>query len=325
MIDPLSTAPIGRTTVAATRLGLGTAPLGGWPTAITHEDAVATIAGAWDLGIRYFDTAPFYGYGQSERLVGEVLSSKARDQFILGTKVGRLLVPDEEEPAFFQGDHHLRPRTDYSADGARRSLEESLERLGMDRVDVVLVHDPDDHLDEALDGAFVALAEMRAEGTIGAIGAGMNWSEPLAYLARRVDVDCVLLAGRYTLFEQDALDELLPLAEERGFSIVAGGVFNSGLLIDPKPGATYNYAPAGPEVVARAVALKEACARFGVELRHAALHFPLAHPSVATIVAGARTAAEIEENATLLRTPVPEDLWAHLAEEGLIRKDAPLP
>jgi D-threo-aldose 1-dehydrogenase len=324
-MDPLHKTTLGASDVPVTSLGLGTAPLGGWPAAVTPEDGLATVRAAWDVGLRYFDTAPFYGYGQSERWVGEVLRDQPRSSFTLSTKMGRLLVPAEETPALFHGDHHLTAVFDFSYDGAMRSLEESLQRMGLDRVDVALIHDPDDELDEALDGTYRALHDLRSQGVVGAIGAGMNWIEPLVYLASRADFDCILLAGRYTILEQESLDELLPLALEKQFSIVAGGVFNSGVLVDPSAGATYNYAEAPDDIVARARRIHDVCARHGVDPKAAALQFPLAHPAVSTIVTGARTAAEIEANAALMAAPLPSELWEDLRSAGLLREDAPTP
>lgn len=324
-MNPISKTTLGTTTVPVTRLGLGSAPLGGWPNPVSIEDGLATVHAAWDQGIRYFDTAPFYGYGQSERWIGQVLREMPRASFTLSTKMGRLLVETEGEPELFSGDHRHTAIFNFSYDGARRSLEESLERLGLDRIDVALIHDPDDALDEALDGTYRALHDMRAEGTVGAIGAGMNWTQPLVYLASRAEFDCVLLAGRYTILEQHALDDLLPLAIERQFSIIAGGVFNSGVIVNPEGSAMYNYEPAPDDVIARAVRIHEVCRRHGVDPRAAALQFPLAHPAVATVVSGARTAAEIESSTALMATPIPADLWQELAVEGLVDERAPLP
>ena len=326
-MDPAATATIGGTDIEVTRLGLGTAPLGGWPEAITPEAGMDTIEAAWSAGVRYFDTAPFYGYGQSEVWLGEVLGPRDRSSYVLSTKVGRLLEPrrPEDPPPMFQDARPYEAVFDFSYAGTMRSVEESLERLGIGRIDIALVHDPDDHLDASLDGAFVALAELRGDGVVGAIGAGMNWAAPLVYLIERVDLDCVLLAGRYTLLDHASLDDLLPLASERGVSIVAGGVFNSGILADPKPGATYDYAPASPEVLARATRLQELCAEHGATLAAAALQFTLAHPVVAAAVVGARSPAEAQQNADALRTTVPAELWAAMVDAGLLRDDAPLP
>ncbi len=324
-MDPTERTTLGASTVPVTRLGLGTAPLGGWPAAIDEETGLATVQAAWDLGLRYFDTAPFYGYGQSERWLGSVLAAHPRTGYTLSTKMGRLLVETESDPGLFEGDHSHTAEFDFSYDGARRSLEESLERLGLDRVDVALIHDPDDALDEALDGTYRALHDMRSEGIVGAIGAGMNWVEPLVYLASRAEFDCVLLAGRYTLLEQTALVELLPLAIERQFSIIAGGVFNSGVMVDPDGDAKYNYEAAPDAVVSKAVRIREVCHRHGVDPIAAAVQFPLAHPAVATVITGARSPDEIRTNAALMSVDIPSDLWAELATENLIDPQAPTP
>jgi D-threo-aldose 1-dehydrogenase len=322
-MDPFAKAPIGRTKVRVPRLGLGTAPLGGWPAEVPDEQGIATVQAAWDKGVRYFDTAPFYGFGSSERRLGEVLSSQPRDEFTLSTKVGRLLVPEKMDQDFYKGADPYTPVFDFSYDGVMRSLEESLRRLKLDRADIVLIHDPDDHHDEALSGAFKALDALRTDGTIGAVGVGMNWSEPLTRFAREADFDCFLVAGRYTLLEQDSLDNLMPAVEERGMSIIAGGVYNSGVLADPDRQAYYNYTPAPDEIVDKAKAIKRVCDDFGVPLRAAALQFPLSHPAVATVAIGSRTPDEVDDNVTLLSTEIPAGLWETLREQGLIRAEAP--
>jgi D-threo-aldose 1-dehydrogenase len=311
------------------RLGLGCAPIGNLFTEVSEDDARATVDAAWDAGVRLFDTAPLYGHGLSERRVGDALARRPRDEFVLSTKVGRLLVPDgpdgPTEPTIFRDVPAVHPMFDYSEAGVLRSIEESLRRLGLDRVDVVHVHDPDDHADDALTGAFPVLRRLRDEGVIGAVGAGMNQAPMLARFVREAGVDCVLLAGRYSLLDQTGLDELLPLCERDGVAVIAAGVFNSGLLADPRPGATYDYAAAPPELVARARQLDEACARHGVPLRAAALQFPLGHPAVRTVLAGARTAAEMAENAAFIDLPLPTALWDDLVSAGLLPGDVPLP
>jgi D-threo-aldose 1-dehydrogenase len=322
---PVGTARIGATDVEVTRLALGTAPLGGWPTPVPDDQALATLRRAWEVGIRYVDTAPFYGTGKSETLVGEVLSTFPRDQFVLSTKVGRLLVPGKMEPEFFQGGLPFTPVYDYSAEGVEQSLQESYGRLGLNRVDIALIHDPDDHHAEALAGAYPALADAKADGRIRAIGVGMNWAEPLARFAEEAAFDCMLLAGRYTLLEQGSLDNLMPLAVDRGISIIVGGVFNSGLLADPSPGATYNYFEAEPAVLERAQRLEAVCREFDVPLRAAAVQFPLAHPAVACIVVGARSPEEVDDTVAMLRTAIPAELWETLRERELIHPAAPAP
>lgn len=324
-MDPLAKTTLGTSTVPVTALGLGTAPLGGWPEALSEDQGIGTVERAWDLGIRYFDTAPFYGYGQSERWLGKVLAERPRSSFTLSTKMGRLLVDTDDTPELFEGDHRQTAVFDFSYDGAMRSLEDSLGRLGLDYIDVALIHDPDDALDEALDGTYRALSELRDEGVVGAVGAGMNFNEPLVYLATRAEFDCVLLAGRYTILEQAALDELLPLAMENQFSIIAGGVFNSGVMVDPTDVANYNYTQAPPDVIETARKIHAVCRDHDVDPLAAALQFPLAHPSVATVITGARSAEEISTNFGLMGAGIPAELWESLRAGGLLREDAPTP
>ncbi len=288
------------------RLGLGTAPLGGLYRPVDDDTAHAVVERAWELGVRYFDTAPYYGSGLAEQRLGAVLQSRPRDAYRVSTKVGRLLREGRSE---WPGAPPLAAVFDFSEDGALRSLEESLVRLGLDRVDIALVHDPDDHYDEARDGAFRALQRLRDEGVVRAIGVGMNQTELLCRFARETDPDCVLVAGRYTLLDRSAAEELLPLCEDRGITVIAGGVFNSGVLAD---GDTYNYEPAPAAVLERVTQLREICARWDVPVAAAALQFPLRHPAVACALVGCRTGAEIEEDAQLLERQLPDELWPEL-------------
>jgi D-threo-aldose 1-dehydrogenase len=311
--------------------GLGGAPLGNLGAPVTDEDALGAIDAAWSAGVRFFDTAPHYGLGLAEQRLGRGLAGRPRDEFVVSTKVGRLLVPSENahgamDDEGFEVPADLRRVRDYSRDGVMRSLESSLERLQLDRVDILLVHDPDEFYREALDGAFPALHDLRAQGVIRAYGAGMNQSQMLADFVRNTDLDVVLLAGRYTLFEQAALDDLLPLCVSRGVSVVAGGVFNSGLLATHRPGpwATYNYAPPPPDVLSRVSRIADVCERHGVSLPAAAVQFVIAHPAITTACLGARSAAEVERNATLFKATIPHELWTDLKAEGLIRNDAPV-
>jgi D-threo-aldose 1-dehydrogenase len=282
-------------------LGLGTAPLGGLYELVDEETAHAAVERTWELGVRFFDTAPLYGSGLAERRLGAVLQGKPRDDFVVSTKVGRLLHPDASgwEGAYF----------DFSYDGALRSLERSLERLGLDRVDIALVHDPDDHYEEALAGSLRALARLRDEGAVRAIGAGMNQVEMLCRFARDADPDCFLVAGRYTVLDRTAAAELLPLCAERGIAVIAGGVFNSGILAG---GATFDYAAAPPDVVARVDRLRAACAQWGVPLPAAAVQFPGRHPAVASVLVGCRSVMEIEQDVRLLDLELPAELWEEL-------------
>ncbi len=318
--------PLGRTSLQVTRLGLGTAPLGGLYAAVGDEVARATVDRAWELGLRWFDTAPLYGSGLAERRVGAALAARPRDAYALATKVGRLLVPGGAPEQEFWGETSgLAPVFDYSAAGTRRSLEDSLGRLGLDRVDVVHVHDPDEHVRAALEGAYPALAALRAEGAITAVGAGMNQAPALAELARAADFDCFLLAGRYTLLDQSGLADLLPLCAERGIAVIAGGVFNSGLLADPRPGARFDYNPVDDATLARALAVRQVCDRHDVPLAAAALQFPLGHPAVATVVVGARSPQEIADNVALFDLEIPGALWADLKRAGLLPQEVPVP
>jgi D-threo-aldose 1-dehydrogenase len=304
-----------------TRFGFGAAPIGNLFSAISDEDAEGAIEAAWAAGIRYFDTAPHYGLGVSERRLGAVLRTRPRDSYTLSTKVGRLLVPSNDggrdDQGFDMPATHRRV-WDFSRDGVRRSIEESLERLGHDSVDIVLIHDPDDHWAEAVGEAYPALAELRDQGVIKAVGAGMNQWEMLAGFVKETDIDVVMLAGRYTLLDQSGGAELLPLCLERGVSVFAAGVFNSGLLATHDATGSYDYAPAPGALVERARRIAAVCERYDVTLPQAALAFPLRHPAVVSVLAGARSAGEVERNAALAATPVPGDLWSALAAESLI-------
>ena len=339
-IDPTERRPIGRTGLTATCLGLGSASLGGMYRAVADDDAISTIRHAWDLGVRFFDTAPLYGYGAAERRIGTTLRDRPRDAYVLSSKVGRLVFEPGTVPAGADVDPQVldgrvdgvyadvggrRIVFDYSADGIRRSLEASLERLGLDRIDIALIHDPDTHWEAAIGEAFPALARLREEGMIRAIGAGMNQAPMLARFAHEGDFDVFLCASRYTILDHSALDELIPACEARGASILVGGVMNTGLLVDPKPGARYDYVEAPPEMIDRARRLAAVCERHGVPLRAAAVQFPLAHPVVASVVAGVRSIAHLDDYPALMRVPIPADLWAELRQEGLIRPDAPTP
>jgi D-threo-aldose 1-dehydrogenase len=338
--EPTERIAIAGGAVEVTQLGFGAAPIGGLYRPIADDDAIATVERAWELGIRLFDVAPLYGYGAAERRLGRALAGRPRDAFAVSTKVGRLVKRiddigpgDEVDPqaldgrpdAFYVVDEPVRMVFDFSADGVRRSIEESLERLGLDRIDIALIHDPDEHWEAAIGEAYPALARLREEGVVRAIGAGMNQSAMLARFAREGDFDVFLLAGRYTLLDQEALAELLPLCVERGVAILAGGVMNSGILADPRPGSRFDYRAADPAIVDRARRFAAICAGHGVPLRAAAAQFPLAHPAVASVVAGVRRIDHLDEYPALLRQPIPDDLWLELRSEGLIDPAAPLP
>ncbi|GAB2852983.1 aldo/keto reductase [Streptomyces deserti] len=320
---------LGRSGVEVSALSFGAAGIGNLYTEVGEEQAHAAVDAAWQRGIRYFDTAPHYGLGLSERRLGAALRRHPRTAYTISTKVGRRLEPsdgtgDDLANGFAVRATHRRV-WDFSADGVRRTLEASLERLGLDRVDVVYLHDPDDHPEQAFREGYPALEKLRSEGVVGAIGAGMNQAEMLTRFVRDTDVDVVLCAGRYTLLDQSALTELLPAADERGVSVVIGGAFNSGLLADPRPGATYNYTAAPTELLHRALRLKSVADRHGTTLRAAALAFCAAHPAVASVLVGARSAHEVRDCAHQFAAPVPAALWQELRDKGLLPADAPVP
>ena len=311
--------------LALTELGLGAAQFGNLYRETTDDEASGAVETAWSRGIRYFDTAPHYGLGLSERRLGAALAAHDRDDYVVSTKVGRLLVPSPEtadrlDDGGFVVPATLRREWDFSRDGIMRSFEGSLERLGLDRVDIVYLHDPDEHWEAASTTGIDALVELRDQGVVGAIGAGMNQAAMLAEFVRRCDVDVMMLAGRHTLLEHDALDDLLPLAVDRGVGIVAAGVYNSGLLSVPRPAADakFDYEQAPAEVVARANAIADVCERFGVTLPDVAVAYPLRHPAVVSVVLGTRTAAQVASNVGRYETPIPDGLWDALRDGGLL-------
>ena len=322
-----------------TEIGLGTAPLGNLYRAITDAEADAILDTAWEAGIRYYDTAPLYGFGLSETRLNRFLRGKPRDAYTLSTKVGRLLQPCPPEARSGQGKWFEVPNRreiyDYSYDGVMRSVEHSLERLGVDRVDILFVHDIDvpnqgsreavnAKVDQLMAGGYHALDRLRADGTIAAFGAGVNEWEVCQRIAERGEVDLFLLAGRYTLLEQEALSTFLPLCEARGIGIVIGGAYNSGILATgPKPGAYYNYDPAPREILDRVARIEAVCTAHGVRLIDAAFRFPLLHPAVVSVVPGSQGRAEMESNLAAARAEIPAALWAALKAEGLMRPDAP--
>ena len=315
-------------------LGLGGAPLGNLFAPVAEADAAATLAVAWEEGVRYFDTAPLYGAGLSEHRVGAFLRRHRRETFVLSTKVGRLLEPDPAQDLAQAGYVEALPfriRFDYTAEGTRRSIEASLQRLGLARIDIVWIHDPaeDAHgiawretFAAAMTGAAPTLAAMKKAGTIGAWGLGVNRIEPCLSALEEAEPDLFLLAGRYTLLDTSALKTLFPACGERGVRIVAGGPYNSGLLAG---GTTFDYRAASPAMLERRNRLGRCCDRFGVPIKAAALQFSAAHPVVRAVIAGARNPAEMRENAAMMRAVIPAAFWAALREEGLIPKDAPSP
>jgi D-threo-aldose 1-dehydrogenase len=332
--------PLGKSGVEVPVVGFGGAPLGNLYRELPDGEARATVQAAYDAGMRLFDTAPFYGFGLSEHRLGEALRGLDRDSFVLSTKIGRLLRPEDPgklDGGLFARVLPFRPVFDYSHDGVMRSVEGSLQRLGMHRIDVLLIHDVDvwthgteaarlERFREVMDGGYRAMARLREEGTVRAIGAGINEVPACEEFARAGDFDCFLLAGRYTLLEQAALDTFLPYCAGRGISLLIGGPYNTGILATGAvEGAYFDYAPAPPEVMDRVRRIEAVCARHGVRLPTAALRFPLGHPNVATLIPGARSPEEVEQNRAIFEADVPADLWAELKREGLLREDAPTP
>lgn len=316
---------VGRTGVEVTRLGLGTAPIGGMFTAVSVADAHDTVARAYDAGLRYFDTAPHYGAGLSETRLGAALAGRPREEFTLSTKMGRILVPGDQEQQFWAEPNGLRSEFDFSYEAALASHTDSLRRLGQDRVDIALIHDPDDHYEQAMAGTYPALRELRDGGAIGAIGAGMNQTSMPARLARESDFDIFLIAGRYNLLDASALDELLPLCEDKQISVVAAGVFHAGLLADPDNPAAVSYLPQGREYLAKAQAIRKLADGYQVPLRAVALQFPAAHPAVSTVVVGARTPGEVDDAVAMYEWDIPGQLWRDLKAAGLLPEQAPTP
>ena len=323
-----------------TEIGFGSAPLGNLYRAISDADADAVLAAAWQGGIRYYDTAPLYGLGLSETRLNRFLRDKPREAYVLSTKVGRLLhacAPEDRDGIGKWFDVPARREEyDYGYDGVMRSFEVSLERLGLDRIDILLAHDLDvfNHgsqealdlrLNELMQGGYRALIELRDQGVIKAIGAGINESQSAQWMAERGDFDLFLLAGRYTLLEQEALESFLPLCEARGIGIILGGPYNSGILATgPKPGAFYNYDPAPPDILDRVARIQSVCDRHGVRMLDAAFQFPLGHPSVVSVIPGGQGVAEMQSNLAAAGAVIPSALWEDLKAQGLMRADAPV-
>ena len=304
MHDPLDKMGLGRTGLEVRRLAMGTAPLATIFWGNDAGTAVQTAARALELGIGFFDTAPFYGLGEAERRLGRALAVAPHGtRPIIATKAGRLLTqsPDGSVDAHF----------DFGYDAAKQSVESSLERLGLDRVDIVHIHDPDDHLHDALEGTYPALVALREQGVIAAVSLGTNSVATAAVFLERADLDCMLVAGRYTVLDQSAA-ELIDACAQRGVAYLAAGVFNSGVLARPRAGSWYDYGPASDETLARAAAIDAVCQRHAVALRTAAVNFPLANPKVTAVVVGMAAPAEVDENLAALRTPVPDELWQEL-------------
>ncbi|MEQ8307933.1 MAG: aldo/keto reductase [Hoeflea sp.] len=323
-----------------TELGFGAAPLGNLYRAISEDEAHAVLTRAWDLGVRYFDTAPLYGLGLSETRLNRFLRDKPREDYVLSSKVGRLLevCPPEQRTGIgkFFDTPTRREVYDYTYDGVMRSLEFSLERLGVDRIDILFAHDLDifNHgsqetldakLSELMDGGYKALVELRDQGVIKAFGAGVNEWQPCQWMTERGDFDLFLLAGRYTLLEQEALESFLPLATDRGIGIIIGGPYNSGVLATgPKPGAFYNYDLAPQDILDRVARIEAVCNRHEVRMVDAAFQFPLRHPAIVSVIPGGQGVAEVEANLKAATAEIPAALWAELKSEGLMRDDAPV-
>jgi len=331
---------VGGTGVSVSALGLGGAPIGGFRYSLSEEQGADTVRAAADAGIAYFDTSPFYGYGRSELLFGHALRARPRESYVLSTKIGRWMTPlraGETVAGWRPGGLPFKPTFDYSRDGVLRSLEQSLLRLGIARIDIAFIHDADvtthgsqaeadRRFKEVMEGCYPALAELRSAGVIGAIGTGLNETAMSLRFAREADLDCAMLAGRYTLLEQGALDELLPLCEKKCMSVLLAAPFNSGILaMGPREGATYDYKPAPAPVLDKVRRIEAVCKRHDVELQAAALQFPLAHPRIASVVAGATRPAEVRENIARMAAPIPTALWQELKHEKLLAEAAPLP
>ena len=311
MNEILEKRRIGSTDVFVTELGMGGAPLG----RVSPENASESLRESFNQGIRYFDTAPLYGTGTSEKFFGKFLSKLDRQSFVLSTKVGRLIKDTGNE---------VNITFNYKRDEILRSIEESLKRLDMDSIDIALIHDPDDHYDLALNEAFPTLDKLRSEGVIKAIGAGMNQWEMLADFARNADFDCFLVAGRYTLLDHTALNELMPLCLERGISLILGGPYNSGVLAsDLGSDTTYFYDPAPKSIIDRAKKIKEICDIFDVPLKAAAIQFGLLHPSVASTIPGPRNSDGVQDNIEMLNVKIPSELWKELKRQDLIHQSCP--
>jgi D-threo-aldose 1-dehydrogenase len=337
-MNPSDKVKFGRIDLKVTPFGFGTAPIGNIFREIDEETSDAMIQHAWDAGVRYYDTAPMYGHGLAELRTGHSLRWKDREDFVLSSKVGRILKPARKKDIDFApwtNAGRFTMHFDYSYDGTMRSFEDSLQRLNLEYMDVCFIHDIDvftrgDEQPEvfkaAMDGAWKALSKLRDEGVVKAIGVGVNeWEVCHAALEQR-DFDCFLLAGRYTLLEQDSLDTFLPLCEARGAAVVVGGGFNSGILATGAvEGAKYNYAPAPAKIMDHVRKIEAVCAEYAVPLPAAALQFVVAHPAIPTFMAGTRTVEQLEQNLKWFSHPIPGDFWTTLKSKGLLREDAPTP
>jgi D-threo-aldose 1-dehydrogenase len=335
----ISVRKFGRLGFDITDMGFGAAPIGNFLRPIGEAESEAMITRAWDAGMRYYDTAPYYGHGLSEARIGQYLRWKPRHEYVLSSKVGRVLEPARRKDIDFKpwvDGLPFKPRFDYSYDGTMRSFEDSLQRMGLEYIDILFIHDADVfthgagmqkvYYKQAMDGCYRALIKLRDQGLVKAIGVGVNNWEVMLDFMKEGDFDTLLVAGRYTLLEQDSLNELLPLCERRGTALVIGGGFNGGILATGTvPGAKWNYAPAPDHIVKKVKGIESVCARYKVPLAAAALQFLLAHPAVASHVPGTRNVAQMEQNIALITHPIPVELWQDLKTQGLLHQDAPVP
>jgi len=338
-MNAINIRKFGRVGFDITDMGFGAAPIGNFLKPIPEEEAGAMVERAWQAGMRYFDTAPYYGHGLSELRLGHYLRWKPRHEFVVSSKVGRVLTAARREDIDFKpwvDGAPFRSRFDYSYDGTMRSFEDSLQRLGLGYIDILFIHDADVfthgaemqkvYFRQAMDGCYRALIKLREQGLVKAIGVGVNNWEVMLDFMKAGDFDTLLVAGRYTLLEQDALDELLPLCERRGTALVIGGGFNGGILATgARPGAKWNYAPAPEAIMEKVRKIEAVCARHAVPLGAAALQFLLAHPAVASHVPGTRTVQQMNQNLELVAHPIPGAFWQDLKAQGLLRQDAPTP
>jgi len=333
---------VGTTNLEVTELGLGGAPMGGFRATISNTEAMTLTDAAYEGGVRYFDTSPFYGYGRSELRMGAALREKPRADYVLSTKIGRILhamKPGERPPADFRdnGLPGFAPVFDYTYDGVMRSLEHSQLRLGLARIDIALIHDVDfwtikdravlaERFKTVMDSGFKALDELRKAGIIGAIGVGINEADTSLRFIQAGNFDCMLLAGRYTLLEQGGLEAFLPECVKRNVSVILGGPYNSGILTGGvKPGATHDYVAASAQLIEKAQRIEAVCQRHGVELGAAAMQFPLFHPAVCSVIPGALSVNEVKQNVSRMSAKIPSDLWSELKREKLLDPGAPTP
>ncbi|MBC8872932.1 MAG: aldo/keto reductase [Planctomycetes bacterium] len=333
-MNPLETRELGKTGIQVPAMGLGGTSHGGMFGLLEDKQAaVATVEHAYNKGARYFDLAPMYGYGQAETLFGQFLKTVPRDSFVLSTKVGDMFEAGEKDPdnkhvEIWITEEKMHSYSDFSRDGVLRCFEGSLQRLGIDRVDILFIHDPDvqDRYQEVMDEGFPTLAQLRDQGVVRAIGVGMNSVDMMIHFANNADFDCFLVAGRYTLLDQAALGQLLPICESKQIGVIIGGAYNSGILATgTKEGALYDYVPARPPILEKVRRIEAVCRAHQVPLQAAALQFPFGHPTVASNIPGTRSKARFDQNFDMMSFPIPADFWAELKHEGLLGEDVPTP